>query len=121
MSVDVRTLYFTYSEHPLTHELRKVSERANLIFETTSLPLYDHVEQKRLVDFVIRNRCFSVPDVQSLQLISDSFFAQSPVFGPFGSIGLVARMDGPKDQCVDRGHDLARIANFTADIEEIRC
>jgi hypothetical protein len=110
MTLDVRSLDFTYSEHPLIRILGKLSARAESRCRTMPYPLHDHAGQKRAFEYVIQQ--FKFPLGQSLQITSDRFFDRNPLPMPFGVIGLAARVDDQKDASVDdNGHDIVRIAN----------
>jgi hypothetical protein len=109
MTLDVRSLDFTYSEHPLIRILGKLSARAESRCRTMPYPLHDHAGQKRRFESVIQQ--FKFPLGQSLQITSDRFFDRNPLPMPFGVIGLAARVDDQKDASVDNGHDIVRIAN----------
>jgi hypothetical protein len=110
MTLDVRNLNFTYSEHPLIRILGKVTANAERRCRPIQLPQRDHTGQKRAFQNVIQS--FKFPYDQLLQVASDRFFDDHSLPLPFGVIGLAARVDDQKDHDADdNGHDIVRIAN----------
>lgn len=110
MTLDVRNLEFTYSEHPLIRILGKLSTFAESRCRTMPYPLHDHAGQKRAFEYVIQQ--FKFPLGESLQITVDRFFDRNPLPMAFGVIGLAARVDDQKDHAADdNGHDIVRIAN----------